>query len=59
MRIDEIEKATAALWRARAERARRFQWSVGEVDAHRLDEYAAECEAEARRLENEREEQAA
>ena len=54
MRIEEIEKATAARWRARAERARRFQWSVGELDAQRLDEYAAECEAEARRLERAR-----
>ena len=51
MRLDQIEKATAARWRARAERARRFQWSVGEVDAQRLVEYAVECEAEARRLE--------
>lgn len=59
MRIDEIEKATAARWRARAERARRFLWSVGVVDAQRLDQYAAECEAEARRLEREREDAAA
>lgn len=59
MRVEGIDKANAARWRARAERARRFLWSVGEVDAQRLDEYAAECEAEARRLENEREEAAA
>ena len=59
MRLDTIEKATAARWRARAERARRFQWSVGTRDAQRIDEYAAECEAEARRLEGVREEEAA
>jgi len=54
MRFHEIENSDAARWRARAERARRFAWSVGERDARRLDEYAAECEAEANRLENER-----
>ena len=53
MEVERIEQAIAARWRARAERARRFQWSVGEVDAQRLDAYAAECEAEARRLERE------
>ena len=52
--LTAIERATAARWRARAERARRFAWSVGQVDARRLDQYAAECEAEARRLENQR-----
>ena len=50
MQIDGIEGASAARWRARAERARRFVWALGEGDARRLDEYAAECEAEARRL---------
>jgi len=59
MRVGEIEEATAARWRARAERARRFQWSVGARDARRLDEYAAECEAEAERLECVRAEAAA
>jgi hypothetical protein len=59
MQIQELpsevtERATAARWRARAERARRFAWSVGAVDARRLDQYATECEAEARRLERER-----
>ena len=49
--FDAAQRATAARWRARAERARRFQWSVGERDARRLDQYAAECEAEASRLE--------
>lgn len=53
MRIERMDRPTAARWRARAERARRFQWSVGQIDAQRLDEYAAECEAEARRLERE------
>jgi hypothetical protein len=52
--LEAMERATAARWRARAERARRFAWSVGKVDARRLDQYAAECEAEARRLERER-----
>jgi len=52
--LEAVERATAARWRARAERARRFAWSVGAVDARRLDEYAAECEAEARRLERDR-----
>lgn len=55
MRIQSVETPTAAQWRARAERARRFLWAVGEVDARRLDEYAAECEAEACRLEGRRE----
>lgn len=50
--LEAAERATAARWRARAERARRFQWSVGERDARRLDQYAAECEAEASRLED-------
>ena len=59
MRIDEIEKATAARWRARAERARRFRWSVGQGDARRLEAYADECEAEARRLEGACDDQAA
>jgi len=54
MRIDGIEGASAARWRARAERARRFVWALREGDARRLDEYAAECEEEARRLERER-----
>ena len=54
MQIDGIEGASAARWRARAERARRFVWALGEGDARRLDEYAAECEAEARRLERQR-----
>jgi hypothetical protein len=49
-----MEQATPAQWRARAERARQFQWSVGQLDARRLDEYAEECEAEARRLESKR-----
>lgn len=52
MQIDELERPSAARWRARAERARRFVWSVKGVDAQRLDEYAAECEAEAARLES-------
>jgi hypothetical protein len=52
--LEAMERATAARWRARAERARRFAWSVGKVDARRLDQYAAECEAEARRLEKQR-----
>jgi len=51
MQIDGVEPLTAARLRARAERARRFLWGVGQVDARRIDEYAAECEAEARRLE--------
>ena len=51
MRLSEIETATPARWRARAERARRFVWSVGVNDAQRLDAYAEECEAEAQRLE--------
>ena len=55
MRIEGLESASAARWRARAERARRFGWALGEGDARRLDEYAAECEAEARRLERARE----
>jgi len=50
-RRHEVERATPERWRARAERARRFVWSVGEDDARRLDEYAEECEAEAHRLE--------
>jgi hypothetical protein len=50
--IEGIEAATAAQWRARAERARRFAWSVREVDAQRLNQYAAECEAEARQIES-------
>jgi hypothetical protein len=54
MRIDGIEGASAARWRARAERARRFVWALREGDARRHDEYAAECEEEARRLECER-----
>jgi hypothetical protein len=53
MEVERIEEVIAAWWRARAERARRFQWSVGEIDAQRLDAYASECEAEARRLERE------
>jgi hypothetical protein len=52
--LEAMERATAARWRARAERARQFAWSVGKVDARRLDQYARECEAEARRLENQR-----
>ena len=52
--LEAVERATAARWRARAERARRFAWSVGKVDAGRLDQYARECEAEARRLERAR-----
>lgn len=52
--LDAVGRATAARWRARAERARRFAWSVGATDARRLDEYAAECEAEADRLDGER-----
>jgi len=55
LEMEAIERATAMRWRARAERARRFAWSVGKVDARRLDQYAAECEAEARRLERENE----
>jgi len=55
MRVDGVEGASAERWRARAERARRFVWTLGEGDARRLDEYAAECEEEARRLECERE----
>lgn len=55
MQVERVEPPTAARWRARAERARRFLWALGEGDARRLDEYAAECEAEARRLERERE----
>lgn len=58
MWIEAIEMVTAARWRARAARARRFRWSVGEGDAHRLEQYAAECEAEARRLESEEEDEA-
>jgi hypothetical protein len=56
MQVDRVEPLTAARLRARAERARRFLWAVGEVDARRIDQYAAECEAEARRLERERDE---
>ena len=57
MRQNENERAAAARWRALAERARRYQWSVGASDARRIDEYASECEAEARRLERLREEE--
>jgi hypothetical protein len=59
MRVQSVNEANAARLRAWAERARRFAWSVGEMDARRLDEYAAECEAEASRLEKERGEVAA
>ena len=55
MRVQSVSETNAARWRARAERARRFAWSVGERDARRLDAYAAECEAEAERLEHQRE----
>lgn len=51
MRVDRIEAPTAARWRARAERARQFAWALSLGDARRLNDYAAECEAEARRLE--------
>lgn len=57
--VEAMERATAARWRARAERARRSAWSVSKVDARRLDQYAKECEAEARRLESERDHAAA
>ncbi len=51
MRVERVEAPSAAQWRARAERARRSLWALGEVDARRLNEYVAECEAEARRFE--------
>ena len=51
MRGQSGKETTAARLRARAEWARRYAWSVGERDARRLEEYAAECEAEASRLE--------
>ena len=51
MRGQNGSETTAARLRARAEWARRFAWSVGERDARRLEEYAAECEAEALRIE--------
>jgi len=59
MRRNENERATAARWRALAERARQYQWSVGQSDARRIDEYASECEAEAQRLERLRKEEVA
>lgn len=51
MRVEGMEPASAARWRARAERARQFAWALSLGDARRLNDYAAECEAEARRLE--------
>jgi len=59
MRRNENERVTAARWRALAERARQFQWSVGVSDARRIGEYVTECEAEAQRLERLREEELA
>ena len=53
LEFEAMERATAARWRARAERARRSAWSVSKTDAYRLDQYAKDCEAEAKRLEKE------